>query len=58
MLPITECTTCVALSLFSCSERKYDKENFEGNVMEFPFDDHMAPPFELIFSFCEDMVTF
>ena len=39
-----------------CSERKYSKEKFEGNVIEFPFEDHNAPPFELIFKCCEDMV--
>jgi len=39
-----------------CSERKYDKANFGGEVREFPFEDHQAPSFELIFRFCEDLV--
>jgi len=39
-----------------CSERKYDKSYFNGEVREFPFEDHQAPSFELVFRFCEDLV--
>ncbi|CAD8105924.1 unnamed protein product [Paramecium sonneborni] len=34
-----------------CSERKYKHESF-FKVAEFPFDDHQAPPFNLIVEFC------
>jgi hypothetical protein len=53
---ITEFIICILLGLFRCSERKYDKENFDSNVAEMPFDDHNAPPFELIYDFCLDAV--
>ncbi|CAD8097469.1 unnamed protein product [Paramecium sonneborni] len=35
-----------------CSERKYKHESFY-KVAEFPFDDHQAPPFNLIVEFCQ-----
>eukprot|EP01113_Clastostelium_recurvatum_P021142 TRINITY_DN2501_c0_g2_i1.p1 TRINITY_DN2501_c0_g2~~TRINITY_DN2501_c0_g2_i1.p1 ORF type:complete len:495 (+),score=181.10 TRINITY_DN2501_c0_g2_i1:134-1618(+) len=38
-----------------CSERGYDLAKFYGRVGLFPFDDHNAPPFEMLLSFCEDV---
>eukprot|EP00026_Physarum_polycephalum_P008587 Phypoly_transcript_08675.p1 GENE.Phypoly_transcript_08675~~Phypoly_transcript_08675.p1 ORF type:complete len:416 (-),score=56.71 Phypoly_transcript_08675:54-1301(-) len=35
-----------------CSERGYDSQKFYNRVGLFPFDDHNAPPFELIHTFC------
>eukprot|EP01117_Protostelium_nocturnum_P006274 TRINITY_DN2264_c0_g1_i1.p1 TRINITY_DN2264_c0_g1~~TRINITY_DN2264_c0_g1_i1.p1 ORF type:complete len:659 (-),score=180.26 TRINITY_DN2264_c0_g1_i1:185-2161(-) len=37
-----------------CSERSYDIERFYSRVECFPFDDHNAPPFDLIHRFCEN----
>jgi phosphatidylinositol-3,4,5-trisphosphate 3-phosphatase/dual-specificity protein phosphatase PTEN len=38
-----------------CSERNYDPGRFHQRVANYPFDDHQAPPFELIRPFCDDM---
>lgn len=38
-----------------CSERGYDAQKFYNRVGVFPFDDHNAPPFELILSFCRNV---
>lgn len=38
-----------------CSERSYDPGRFHQRVANYPFDDHQAPPFELIRPFCDDM---
>lgn len=38
-----------------CSERNYDHEKFYNRVEVFPFDDHNAPPFELILQFCQNV---
>lgn len=46
----------ILILYFRCSERKYDKSNFKGEVKEFPFEDHQAPSFDLVFRFCEDLV--
>lgn len=38
-----------------CSERGYDIEKFHNRVGLYPFDDHNAPPFEMIHKFCKDV---
>eukprot|EP01105_Mastigella_eilhardi_P021197 TRINITY_DN510_c0_g1_i1.p1 TRINITY_DN510_c0_g1~~TRINITY_DN510_c0_g1_i1.p1 ORF type:complete len:1007 (-),score=356.97 TRINITY_DN510_c0_g1_i1:60-2822(-) len=38
-----------------CSERSYDKTKFHNRVVVFPFDDHNAPPFNLIQQFCANV---
>jgi len=38
-----------------CSERGYDAEKFYNRVGVYPFDDHNAPPFEMILQFCRDV---
>jgi len=38
-----------------CSERGYDSQKFYNRVGLFPFDDHNAPPFELIPMFCQNV---
>jgi len=38
-----------------CSERSYDHGKFHGRVEIFPFDDHNAPPFDLIEQFCKNV---
>jgi len=38
-----------------CSERNYDPEKFYKRVEVFPFEDHNAPPFEMILHFCQNV---
>jgi len=38
-----------------CSERGYDREKFYNRVELFPFEDHNAPPFDLILQFCQNV---
>jgi len=38
-----------------CSERGYDHQKFYNRVETFPFEDHNAPPFELIHQFCHNV---
>lgn len=38
-----------------CSERTYDAQKFYNRVGHYPFDDHNAPPFELILQFCRNV---
>ncbi|KAJ3365542.1 hypothetical protein GGF31_008507 [Allomyces arbusculus] len=40
-----------------CSERCYDSAKFYGRVEHIPFEDHNAPPFELIEVFCRSVQT-
>jgi len=41
-----------------CSEKTYDITKFHKRVAAYPFDDHGAPPFELIEPFCNDVEKF
>lgn len=42
-----------------CSERSYDPQKFTtGKVATYAFDDHNAPPFQLIEPFCRDVEEF
>jgi phosphatidylinositol-3,4,5-trisphosphate 3-phosphatase/dual-specificity protein phosphatase PTEN len=38
-----------------CSERAYDPSKFQGRVSTYPFDDHNAPPIEMLRPFCLDV---
>jgi len=38
-----------------CSERGYDISKFHNRVAIYPFDDHNAPPFEMLETFCKDV---
>jgi len=38
-----------------CSERGYDISKFHNRVEVFPFDDHNAPPLEMIVKFCKNV---
>jgi phosphatidylinositol-3,4,5-trisphosphate 3-phosphatase/dual-specificity protein phosphatase PTEN len=38
-----------------CSEKAYESAYFDGRVERFPFDDHNAPPFEIITPFCRSV---
>ncbi|CAK88457.1 unnamed protein product (macronuclear) [Paramecium tetraurelia] len=41
-----------------CSERKYNHAYFDGNVSEYPFEDHQAPQFSMIFELCNEIHNF
>jgi phosphatidylinositol-3,4,5-trisphosphate 3-phosphatase and dual-specificity protein phosphatase PTEN len=38
-----------------CSERNYDPALFDGRVEYYPFDDHNAPPLQMIYDCCESV---
>ncbi|KAL9651348.1 hypothetical protein ABK040_001300 [Willaertia magna] len=38
-----------------CSERTYEPSFFDGRVERFPFDDHNAPPFEIMIPCCRSI---
>lgn len=38
-----------------CSERAYETSYFHGRVERFPFDDHNAPPFDMMRPFCQSV---
>eukprot|EP01111_Echinosteliopsis_oligospora_P011059 TRINITY_DN3551_c0_g1_i1.p1 TRINITY_DN3551_c0_g1~~TRINITY_DN3551_c0_g1_i1.p1 ORF type:complete len:422 (-),score=92.73 TRINITY_DN3551_c0_g1_i1:111-1376(-) len=40
-----------------CSERGYEASKFYNRAEVFPFDDHNAPPFELILMFCRNVAA-
>ncbi|KAL4480821.1 hypothetical protein ABPG72_001690 [Tetrahymena utriculariae] len=40
-----------------CSEREYNREEFQ-NFAHYPFEDHQAPEFQLIYNFCKDLFKF
>lgn len=41
-----------------CAEKEYDPSKFYGRVVRYPFEDHNAPPFELIGECCRDMEAY
>jgi phosphatidylinositol-3,4,5-trisphosphate 3-phosphatase/dual-specificity protein phosphatase PTEN len=38
-----------------CAERTYDAKKFHGRVSHYPFEDHNAPPVDLIVRCCKDI---
>ncbi|KAI8088761.1 protein-tyrosine phosphatase-like protein [Halteromyces radiatus] len=36
------------------AEKLYDKNRFDGNVSDYPFEDHQVPPLSMIQQFCQD----
>eukprot|EP01122_Echinamoeba_exundans_P015927 TRINITY_DN790_c1_g1_i1.p1 TRINITY_DN790_c1_g1~~TRINITY_DN790_c1_g1_i1.p1 ORF type:complete len:428 (+),score=47.47 TRINITY_DN790_c1_g1_i1:37-1284(+) len=41
-----------------CSERDYPTTHFYGRVGRYPFDDHNAPPFDLLEIMCKDVKAY
>ena len=41
--------------VYNLSEQGYDSARFNGNVMNFPWQDHHAPPFHLLFELVDHM---
>eukprot|EP00736_Rhodelphis_marinus_P003383 Rmarinus@m.4793 len=41
-----------------CSERTYNAKKFHNRVALYPFDDHNAPPLEMIADFCVDAARY
>lgn len=41
--------------IYNLSERVYDYEKFQGQVIEFGFPDHHNPPIEYLFEICESI---
>lgn len=41
--------------VFNVSERTYEKSRFENRVSNYNWQDHMAPPFHLLFHLVDEM---
>lgn len=40
-----------------CTEKSYPKAAFHNRVQRYPFNDHNAPPLQMMFQFCESIST-
>ena len=41
-----------------CSEKQYKEDSFQQCSQIYTFDDHNAPPFDMMLAFCEDVAEF
>ena len=44
--------------VYNLSEQVYDPKRFDGRVQHFPWQDHHAPPFHLLFELVDHMYRF